>query len=69
MKYKGKNMTNSYIIKKKIKQINNLVIYYSEAEDMYEVWTPCGRVFLEDFHYLHNAENFCKETKDFIKRK
>lgn len=60
-------MTNFYIKKKKIKQINNLIIYYSE--DMYEVWTPCGRVLLEEFHYLHNAENFCKETKDFIKRK
>lgn len=51
-----------------IKQINNLKIYHELRESLYVVFAPNGRA-LEEFNYLHNAENFCKETKDFIKNK
>lgn len=53
--------------KKKIKQINNLSIYYSYLYSRYQVWTPDGRCW-EEFDELEEAENYCRETKDFIKR-
>ena len=56
---------NYKIKRKRIKQINNLTIYFSE--DMYDVFSPDDRC-LEEFHNLENAEKFCKNTKDFIKR-
>lgn len=51
---------------KKVKQINNLVIRYSEQYG-YSVYTPDGRCW-EDRLTLEQAEQFCKETKDFIGR-
>lgn len=51
---------------KKIKQINNLVIRYTEAHQ-HAVWTPDGRCW-EDGMTLEQAEKFCRDTKDFVKR-
>lgn len=52
---------------KKIKQINNLVIYYTEMYH-YAVWTPDGRC-LDDRMTLKQAENFCKEVTDFVAKR
>ena len=49
---------------KKIKQINNLIIRYTEA-NQYAVWTPDGKC-LEDNCTSEQAEEFCKNTEDFI---
>lgn len=51
---------------KKIKQINNLIIRYTK-DFQYAVWTPDGRCW-EDRLTLEHAEDFCKNTVDFIKR-
>ena len=48
-----------------IKQINNLTIRYTELYQ-YAVWTPDGRC-LDDRMTLEQAEDFCKNTKDFLK--
>ena len=67
---------------KRIKQINNLVItrdevaiidYFGKAVinpnyGKYSVWTPDGRCW-EDGLSLEQAEDFCKNTKDFLTRK
>lgn len=52
---------------KRIKQVNNLLIRYTEIYQ-YAVWTPDGRC-LEDRMTLEQAEGFCRDTKDFIKKK
>lgn len=52
---------------KRIKQINNLIIRYTETYQ-YAVWTMTG-VCLEDRMTLEEAEEFCKETKDYIQKK
>ena len=52
---------------KKIKQINNLVIRYTE-ELQYSVWTPDGRCW-EDRLTLAQAEEFCRCNKDFVVKK
>ena len=49
---------------KRIKQINNLTIRYTEAYQ-YAAWTPDGRC-LEDRMTLGQPEEFCRQTKDFI---
>lgn len=54
------------ITSKKIKQINNLVIRYSEMYG-YSVYTPDGRCW-EDNLTLEQAEQYCKDTKDFLRR-
>ena len=51
---------------KKIKQINNLTIRYTE-EYQYSVWTPDGRCW-EDRMTLEQAEEFCRNTKDFVNK-
>lgn len=51
---------------KRIKQINNLIIYYTEM-NQYAVWTQ-RNVCLEDRLTLSQAEEFCKKTKDFVNR-
>ena len=51
---------------KKIKQINNLTIRYTD-EFQYSVWTPDDRCW-EDRLTLEQAEEFCRETKNFIKK-
>lgn len=51
---------------KRIKQKNNLVIYYTEMYG-YAVWTLDGRC-LEDRLTLKQAEQFCNDTKDFCRR-
>ncbi len=52
---------------KRVKQINNLVIRYTEAYG-YAVWTPDG-ICWEDGLTLEQAEEFCRETTDYIKNK
>ena len=52
---------------KKIKQINNLIIRYTEIYQ-YAVWTNDGRC-LDDRLTLEQAEQYCRETKDFIRTK
>ena len=53
---------------KRIKQINNLVIRYTELYQ-YAVWVmgKYGKC-LEDRMTLKQAEEFCRSTKDFLKR-
>ena len=51
---------------KKIKQINNLIIRYTEIYQ-YAVWTKDGRC-LDDRLTFEQAEQYCRETKDFIRR-
>ena len=51
---------------KRIKQINNLVIRYTEIYQ-YAVWSPYG-VCLEDRLTLKQAEEFCRVTKDYLNR-
>ena len=51
---------------KRIKQINNLVIYYTELCG-YAVWNPYGAC-LEDRMSLKEAEEFCRNTKDYVNR-
>ena len=52
---------------KRIKQINNLLIRYTDAY-LYAVWTPDGRCW-EDRLTLEEAEEFCRKTLDFTKKK
>lgn len=49
----------------RVKQINNLIIRYTEIYQ-YSVWTYEVKC-LEDRLTLNQAETFCRETKDFIK--
>ena len=55
------------MIGKRVKQINNLIIMYSEAYG-YSVWTPDKRCW-EDRLTLEEAEEFCRNTRDFVKNK
>lgn len=52
---------------KRIKQINNLVIYFTPMYK-YAVWSLDGRC-LEDRLTLEQAEEFCRETTDFVVKK
>lgn len=52
---------------KKIKQINNLIIRYTD-EFQYSVWTPFGQCW-EDRMTLEQAEEFCRNTKDFTHKR
>ena len=51
---------------KKIKQINGLIIRYTEIYK-YAVWTADGRC-LEDNLTYEQAVEFCIETTDFVER-
>ena len=53
---------------KRIKQINNLTIYYTK-EFGYSVWTPDGRCWEDRFDFCKQAEEYCENTKDFLRRK
>ena len=53
---------------KRIKQINNLTIYYTK-EFGYAVWTQDGRCWEDRFDFCKQAEKYCINTKDFLKRK
>ncbi|MDD3140643.1 MAG: hypothetical protein PHX08_16975 [Lachnospiraceae bacterium] len=52
---------------KKIKQINNLSIHYTD-EFQYSVWTPYGQCW-DDRLTLEQAEQFCRETNDFLTKR
>lgn len=52
---------------KRIRQINNLTIRYSDVY-RYSVWTPDKRC-LEDRLTLEQAEEYCTDTKDFLRKK
>ena len=52
---------------KKIKQINNWIIRYAELYQ-YSVWSPDGKC-MEDRLTLEQAEEFCRENTDFVRRK
>ena len=51
---------------KKIKQVNNLVIYYSKVYNNFAVWH--NNICYEEFNTLEKAEEFCKKTKDFLRK-
>ncbi len=55
---------------KKVKQINNLRIFLDEsvAVTQFKIGTPNNKV-LEEFCFQKDAEKFCTDTKDFVKRK
>lgn len=53
--------------KSKVKQINNLVIRYSPIYE-YCVYAPDDRC-LEDRMTLEQAEEYCRQTTDFCKRR
>lgn len=59
----GKQGGYKMIKGKRIKQINNLIIRYNECHQ-HSVWH--NDVCLEDRLTLEQAEEFCKNTKDFI---
>jgi hypothetical protein len=65
-----KNGHNPFRSMKKLKQINNLRIFLDEsvAVTQYKIGTPDNRI-LEEFCFNKDAERFCAETKDFIKKK
>ena len=44
---------------------NNLCVYTEEYQ--YSVWTPDGRCW-EDRMTLEQAEEFCRNTKDFVSK-
>lgn len=48
----------------KIKQINNLIITYTE-DFQYTIYSPFG-ICLEDRLTLKQAEDWCRNTKDFL---
>lgn len=50
---------------KRIKQINNLTITYTD-DFQYSIWTKDGRC-LEDRMTFEQAEEYCRNTKDFVK--
>ena len=50
-----------------IKQINNLKIYYSNYFN-HCIVTP-NKIIIEDRLTLKKAENFCRHTLDYTKRK
>lgn len=50
-----------------IRQKNNLLIRYTEMYQ-FAVWTPDG-ICLEDRLTLKQAEEFCRENRDYCKRK
>lgn len=52
---------------KRIKQINNLVIRYTEM-NQYAVWTPDGRCW-DDRMTLEQAEEYCRNITDFLAKK
>jgi hypothetical protein len=52
---------------KKMKQVNNLVIYYTSLYKQFAVWY--GNICLESFKKLEHAEEFCKTTNDFLARR
>ena len=52
---------------KRIQQINNLTIRYSDVYQ-YSVWTPDKRC-LEDRLTLEQAEEYCTDTKDFLRKR
>jgi hypothetical protein len=52
---------------KRIRQINNLVIHYSQTYARYQVWTPVNKN-LEEFEALDEAVAFCRKTKDYCMR-
>lgn len=52
---------------KRIRQINNLTIRYSDVY-RYSVWTPDKRC-LEGRLTLEQAEEYCTDTKDFLRKK
>ncbi len=51
---------------RKIKQINNLIIRYTEMYQ-YAVWTIDGKC-LEDRLTFEQAIEFCKDNKDYVRR-
>ena len=51
---------------KKIKQVNNLLIYYTSIYNKFAVWH--NNICYEEFNTLEQAEEFCKKTKDFLTR-
>ncbi|MBQ3543499.1 MAG: hypothetical protein IJA34_00680 [Lachnospiraceae bacterium] len=53
--------------RRKIKQINNIVIYYVPLYENYVCVSPDGR-YLEEFSELTEAEKWCSEIKDFCGR-
>ena len=53
--------------RRKVKQVNNLTIRLT-PDHGYAVWTPDGRCW-EDRLTLEQAEEFCRKTLDFVKRR
>ena len=59
-------MKEKRIKEKRIKRINNWIIRYTEI-DQYSVWGPDGKCY-EDRLTLDEAEKFCKNNTDFLRR-
>ena len=52
---------------KKIKQINNWTIYYTELQQ-YAVYNPAG-ICIEDRLTLQQAEEFCRQNLDYVTKR
>lgn len=50
---------------KRIKQINNWIIRFTEAYQ-YSVWSPDGKC-IEDRLTLEQAKEFCRENTDYVR--
>jgi hypothetical protein len=66
----NRNHYNPFRGLKKVKQINNLRIFFDDsvAVNQYKIGTPDNRV-LEEFAFQKDAEEFCAKTKDFTVKK
>lgn len=53
--------------RRKIKQINNIIIYYMPVEKDFQCISPDGK-YLKSFPEQIQAENYCKENKDYCGR-
>lgn len=65
-----KNGHNPFRGLKRLKQINNLRIFLDEsvAVTQYKVGNP-DNFIVDEFCFQKDAEEFCKKTKTFTKRK
>lgn len=53
--------------RQKIKQINNIIIYYMLVEKDFQCISPDGK-YLKSFPEQIQAETYCKENKDYCGR-
>lgn len=53
--------------RQKIKQINNIIIYFMPVDKEFLCVSPDGK-YLKGFKEQNNAETFCMQTQDYCGR-